>query len=70
MIESKKRYVLDTNLIVSGTLNENSTSGEAFAKARSEGVILQSSSTLAELEEVLSRKKFEKYLSIEKRIEF
>ncbi|GBO53861.1 hypothetical protein APA_1809 [Pseudanabaena sp. lw0831] len=43
---------------------------QAFNLAYATGKILVSSATVRELEEILSRKKFEKYFSMEERIKF
>lgn len=56
------RLVFDTNVIVSAALIAGSIPRQAFDKALDEGTILISASVLLELAEVLSRKKFAKYL--------
>ena len=64
------RIVFDTNVIVSALMFPRSVPRQAFNLAYSTGKILASTSTTLELEEVLSRKKFEKYFSMEERIQF
>jgi len=64
------RLVFDTNVIISALLFEGSKPSKAFDIGIKHGVILFSSSTLAELEEVLSRNKFEQYISHEERKQF
>ncbi|MBD2189495.1 putative toxin-antitoxin system toxin component, PIN family [Pseudanabaena mucicola] len=64
------RIVFDTNVIVSALMFPRSAPRQAFNIAYSTGKILVSTVTILELEEVLSRKKFEKYFSIEERIQF
>jgi putative PIN family toxin of toxin-antitoxin system len=63
-------FVFDTNAIVSGLLLPESKPRQAFDKAHSQGRILISIPILAELNEILSRKKFDRYLSEEKRKRF
>ena len=64
------RIVFDTNVIVSALMFPRSVPRQAFNLAYSTGKILASTATTLELEEVLSRKKFEKYFSMEERIQF
>ncbi|MGC4129673.1 MAG: putative toxin-antitoxin system toxin component, PIN family [Bergeyella sp.] len=56
-----KRFVFDTNALVSAIFSENSISAKAFDKAVFSGNIAMSEATLSELVEVLFRKKFDKY---------
>jgi uncharacterized protein len=62
---SRARVVFDTNTLISALLFENSIPGRAFARALQEGDILLSAQTLAELAEVLKRKKFRRYVTLE-----
>ncbi len=64
------RFVFDTNVLVSALLIDGSTANRAFRLALDIGSILVSSATLQELNEVLSRKKFEKYIYPYERDEF
>jgi uncharacterized protein len=64
------RLVFDTNIIISAMLFEGSKPSKAFSVGIKQGVILFSSSTLSELENVLWRKKFDPYISHEKRKQF
>jgi putative PIN family toxin of toxin-antitoxin system len=66
----KSRYVFDTNVIVSALLFEHSVPGQAFFAALRDGEILISKPTILELQEVLSRRKFDKYLTAQERDEF
>lgn len=66
----KPRYVFDTNAIVSALLSENSVPGQAFHAALDCGVLLLSQATIEELREVLSRAKFDRYLTREEREQF
>lgn len=58
-------FVFDTNIYVSAALFKNSTPAEAVQLAISSGKLLFSLQTKAELWEVLSRPKFNKYISLE-----
>ena len=64
------RFVVDTNVLVSRLLLPDSIPGQAFAKAQATGDMLVSEDTLSELAEVLSRPKFDKYLSAKEREKF
>ena len=61
------RFVLDTNILISALLFKNSVPFRAIELAEKQGIILYSEATLNELEQVLNRKKFNKYLSLEDR---
>ena len=61
-MKSDVRYVFDTNVVISALLFEHSTPGRAFYAALEQGAILISLATLAELDEVLGRTKFERYV--------
>jgi putative PIN family toxin of toxin-antitoxin system len=69
-MKSNLRFVFDTNAIISGLLIPDSKPREAFDRAQDQGSILISISILAELNEVLSRKKFDRYLDEEQRKRF
>jgi len=60
---NKGRFVFDTNILVRATLISDSTAGQAFRKARQLGEILSSVSRAEELNEVLSREKFDRYIT-------
>ena len=64
------RLVFDTNIIISALLFEGSKPSKAFDIGLKQGVILFSSSTLTELEEVLWRSKLDPYISHEERRQF
>jgi|ERR1700733_4734503 putative PIN family toxin of toxin-antitoxin system len=67
---STPRFVLDTNVIVSALLLPDSKPRDAFNRALDSGKIMISISVFVELEAVLSRGKFDKYLTGEWRKEF
>ena len=64
------RIVIDTNVFVSATMLRHSIPRQAVDKAFDSGVVLFSETTLAELTEVLSRPKFDDYVSMEERALF
>ena len=64
------KVIFDSNVLISATLKKNSSPDLAFRKAKSEGDILCSVDTLKELTEKLFKSKFDKYVSIETRLEF
>ncbi len=66
----RTRFVFDTNALVSGLIFKSSKPGQAFQYALKSGDILLSPQTLAELSEVLSRKKFDRYVTSVEREEF
>ncbi len=68
MIE--RRFVLDTNVIISAGLLPHSIAGQTLGAAANRGRILLSSTIADELERVLRRKKFERYAPEEKRLRF
>jgi putative PIN family toxin of toxin-antitoxin system len=64
------RSVLDTNLIVSALLVSRTPPRKAFDRAADNGAILASPATFGELEDVLERRKFDRYVDLSKRREF
>lgn len=64
---SSGRRVFDTNVLVSALLSSASIPARAFRHALASGVILGSSETLRELDDVLARPKFEPYVRREER---
>lgn len=67
---NKPRFVLDTNVIISAALLRRSVARQAFDKALKTGTVLLSLATLEELNNVLRREKFEKYVHEEERLQF
>ncbi|AKV66330.1 hypothetical protein VL20_1149 [Microcystis panniformis FACHB-1757] len=65
-----RRFVIDTNIIISSVLSPKSKPNTAFKKAQQLGIIIVSSATWQELESVLSRPKFGRYISLEERQQF
>ena len=64
------KVVFDTNTSVSGILWLHSTPAQALRFALSRGIILHSAETFSELERVLSRSKFDRYLPLALRLSF
>lgn len=62
-----QRIVVDTNILVSRLLLPKSVPGQAVRKAEREGVVIASRATLDELSDVLSRRKLDRYVSVEQR---
>ena len=67
---SERRIVLDTGVIVSAVLLPRSIPRRAFDKALAEAKVLVSEQTLSELNEVLQRSKFQRYVSQQDRLAF
>src|SRR3982751_942865 len=64
------RIVVDTNTYISRLLVPGSVPARAVDRALSDSTILLSDATLEELASVLSRRKFDRYVSIEERKTF
>lgn len=64
---SRPRFILDTNVLISAALIGDSMPAAAFRKARETGEILISTPSAAELNDVLGREKFERYVTREDR---
>ena len=70
MPHEPERIVADTSLLVSRLLLPQSWPAKAVRKAVDEGQLLVSDATLEELADVLSRPKFDLYVSLEDRQDF
>src|SRR5260221_5136794 len=64
------RFVFDTNVLVSALLFKNSLPGQCFRRGLEQGTILISAAVIAELADVLSRAKFDRYVYPAERAEF
>ncbi len=62
--------VIDTSAVVSAVLLPQSVPRQAFDRASTVGTVLLSAATLGELNDVLRRPRFEKYLREAERLEF
>jgi putative PIN family toxin of toxin-antitoxin system len=67
---SKLRFVIDTNTLVSSILIASSIPDRAVKLIRHSGIILISVATIEELQKVMNRPKFDKYVDPEIRSEF
>ena len=69
-MKARKRLVIDTNAFVSRLLLPNSIPARAVRKAMDSGALLVSEATLNELADVVSRPKFDVYVTLEERQQF
>ena len=69
-MKARQRVVVDNSALVSRLLLPHSVPGRAVRKAVDEAQLLVSEATLDELADVLSRAKFDAYVTIEDRQEF
>jgi putative PIN family toxin of toxin-antitoxin system len=67
---AKPRFVFDTNAIISAVLLKRSVSRQAFDKAIEQGELLVSAETIDELNRVLGRPDFLKYVTENERLAF
>jgi predicted nucleic acid-binding protein len=61
---------MDTNVVVSAALLPRSVPRQAFDRALEHGTILISPATVAELNDVFRRPRFDKYVHEDERLEF
>lgn len=69
-MSTERRFVFDTNVLISALLLRRSVARQALDKALREGRLLLSQETVEELHAVLRRREFERYVTEEERIEF
>jgi putative PIN family toxin of toxin-antitoxin system len=69
-MNSDHRFVFDTNVIVSALLFADSNAGHAFLHALDHGRVLVGQTLAEELQDVLSRPKFDKYVTRQQRETF
>jgi putative PIN family toxin of toxin-antitoxin system len=62
--------VLDTNVVMSAVLLPQSLARQAFDQARKRGILLLSTATAQELDAVIQRPKFDRYVPLEHRLRF
>lgn len=65
-----ERVVVDTNVFVSRLLRYESIPGRAAEKAIHNAIVLVSEWTVGELADVLAQAKFDRYVTIEQRLQF
>ena len=70
LMRTPERVVVDTNVFVSRLLRFDSVPGRAAEKAIHSDVVLVSPATMSELTQVLAEAKFDRYVTIEQRIQF
>ncbi|WP_041257474.1 putative toxin-antitoxin system toxin component, PIN family [Fibrella aestuarina] len=58
------RFVFDTNTLISAVILPKSTAALALQKAENSGFLFTSTDTFAELESVLARPKFDRYIPL------
>lgn len=61
-------YVFDTNSLISAHLLPSSVTRKAFDMALENGILVHSKETFSEFVEVFTRTKFDKYISLEDRL--
>jgi uncharacterized protein len=69
-VTSSNRYVFDTNVIISALLLPQSVPRQAFDLAFKQGVVLASTATVDELDRVIRRPRFNRYVSEDRRLQF
>jgi uncharacterized protein len=69
-MKDELRFVFDTNVLISAALFKASVPRQALDLARTIGKVIMSWPTMAELQEVLARKRFDKYITEEERMLF
>lgn len=69
-MERRERFVIDTNVVISAVLAPRSVPRQAFDLAFAQGTVLASDATLAELDDVLRRPRFERYVPEAARLQF
>lgn len=67
---SNLAFVVDTNTVVSALLMPQSVPRQAFDHAFAKGIVLASQATLDEVDDVLRRAKFDRYVQKEERLRF
>lgn len=69
-MRARLRIVADTNCLVSRLLFSSSIPGRAVRKAVDTGLLLVSETTMEELADVVTRRKFDRYVSLKDRQQF
>jgi uncharacterized protein len=69
-VTNSDRFVLDSNIVVSAVLLPRSVPRKALDGAFAQGTVLTSDSIIAELDNVLRRPRFERYVSQDERLQF
>jgi putative PIN family toxin of toxin-antitoxin system len=69
-MRSDARYVLDTGVLVSALLLPRSVPRQAVDRAFADGIVLASVATIDELDDVLRRPKFDRYVQEDEHLRF
>lgn len=69
-MNSSKKYICDTNILLSSLISSSSPPAQTVDFIKDNGLFSFSKETFSEFEEVLKRPKFDKFLSKERRINF
>ncbi len=69
-MRNPERVVIDTNVLVSRLLRIDSVPGQAVGKALHRDTVLVSHETMTELADVLAQAKFDRYVTLEQRLQF
>lgn len=64
------RFIFDTNSLISALIIPSSVSRSSLKKADENGILIFSKETLNELNEVIIRSKFDKYVTLNDRLEY
>jgi len=67
---TKLRLVIDTNILISGLMSVNSLPQQVFDYATSQAILLISDEVQSEIQNVISRPKLQKYITLERRTQF
>jgi hypothetical protein len=69
-MNNERRFVFDVNVLMSSLLTRNSKPKQALKKSQLSGQIIMSQAIWMELEQVIMRPKFDKYITVEERQRF
>jgi putative PIN family toxin of toxin-antitoxin system len=69
-MNNERRFVFDVNVLMSSLLTRNSKPEQALKKSQLSGQIIMSQAIWMELEQVIMRPKFDKYITVEERQRF
>lgn len=69
-MNNERRFVFDVNVLMSSLLTRNSKPEQALKKSQLSGQIIMSQAIWTELEQVIMRPKFDKYITVEERQRF
>jgi putative PIN family toxin of toxin-antitoxin system len=69
-MNNERRFVFDVNVLMSSLLTRNNKPKQALKKSQLSGQIIMSQAIWTELEQVIMRPKFDKYITVEERQRF